>query len=150
MQFNKHFWDWSQGVRNIADDIIVWGNSQREHDEHLETLLIYSYTSSRGFFRYFPWVRFLHRRLSLSELQGVWGRSPLKYMSTPYDRGFLYSFTKYVMLYVRKRIISRKSQRLLMLTAGMLMDTIHCIVFIVLCCISAFSFVMSLNQTTSF
>ena len=50
------------------------------------TLMIYSYTSSRVFFRYFRWVRFLHRRLSLSELQRVWGSSPLQYMSTPYDR----------------------------------------------------------------
>ena len=59
-------------------------------------------------------------------------------MSTPYDCGFLYSFTKYVVLYVRKMIISRNSERLLVLTAGMLMDTIRCLVFIVLCCISTF------------
>ena len=28
-----------EGVRNIADDIIVWGKSQKEHDEHLEALM---------------------------------------------------------------------------------------------------------------
>ena len=28
-----------EGVRNIADDIIVWGKSQEEHDTHLEALM---------------------------------------------------------------------------------------------------------------
>jgi hypothetical protein len=28
-----------EGVRNIADDIIVWGKSQKEHDTHLEALM---------------------------------------------------------------------------------------------------------------
>ena len=28
-----------EGVRNIADDIIAWGKSQKEHDKHLEALM---------------------------------------------------------------------------------------------------------------
>ena len=44
------------GVRNTADDIIVWGKSQREHDERLETLTNFNDLQLhfiKGFFQVF-------------------------------------------------------------------------------------------------